>query len=95
METILFTLVVINLIALISAALLYVGTIIQKQLDEKRLIFHWKKVFIQLITIVITVFIVYSVVGLITEDEYIKPNGNVCRGYRYGIHICSGDINAE
>lgn len=95
MENLLLTLVVISLIALIVAVLIYIGTRIQKILKERHLIFHWDKLFIGLISIVAVVYIIYSMVGMTIAPEYTKPNGNVCKGYKYGIQVCSGNINVE
>lgn len=48
-----------------------------------------------LAVIVLSLWLVYSAVGMFIGPRYTKDNGNVCQGFKYGIHICSGDINAE
>lgn len=45
--------------------------------------------------IVIGLWVIYSAVGIFIGPSYTKDNGNVCQGFKYGFHICSGDINAE
>lgn len=55
----------------------------------------WKNLFIGLTIIAVVAHLVYSFIGIATQPEYTKPNGNVCKGYKYGWKICSGDINAE
>lgn len=52
---------------------------------------EWKNVFITLLIL----WLVYSFVGIVFGPQYTKDNGNTCKGYKYGIKICSGDINAE
>lgn len=47
------------------------------------------------IKLLLIIWIIYSFIGIIASSEYVKPNGNVCRGYKYGWKICGGDINAE
>lgn len=37
----------------------------------------------------------YSLLGIIISKKEISPSGNICKGFNYGINICSGDINAE
>ena len=45
--------------------------------------------------IVSSLWFIYSAIGIFIGSSYTKDNGNVCQGFKYGIHICSGDINAE
>lgn len=45
--------------------------------------------------IVIGLWVIYNAVGIFIGPRYTKDNGNVCQGFKYGFHICSGDINAE
>ena len=44
---------------------------------------------------ILIVYLIYSFIGIIVSPEYTKPNGNVCKGFNYGINVCSGDIDAE
>lgn len=95
MEKLLFTLVVICLIAIVITASTYYGAKFQRYLSEHHLKFHWDYLISALFSILIVIYIIYSMAGIITAPEYTKSNGNVCKGYKYGIQICSGDINAE
>lgn len=64
---------------------------IRSYLKVNHLKMEWKNVILALVII----HLIYSFVGIIFAPEYTKPNGNVCKGYKYGWKICSGDINAE
>lgn len=64
---------------------------LQKYLKRKGKRIDWKNIVIFLVII----YLIYSFIGIIVSPEYTKPNGNVCKGFDYGIQICSGDINAE
>lgn len=64
---------------------------IHNYLKANNLKMKWKNVFIALLI----GWLLYSFVGIIFEPQYTKDNGNTCKGYKYGIKICSGDINAE
>lgn len=68
---------------------------IQHYLKTNHLKLKWKNLFIALGCLIIIVHLVYSFIGILTEPEYTKTNGNVCKGYKYGWKVCSGDINAE
>lgn len=48
-----------------------------------------------ILLILIIIHFIYSSIGIFIGPEYTKSTGNVCRGYKYGFKICSGDINAE
>ncbi len=48
-----------------------------------------------IIGIILIAHLIYSFIGIIVSPVYTKPNGNVCKGFNFGINICSGDINAE
>mgnify|MGYP006988882923 CR=1 FL=1 len=95
MEKLLFTLVVISLIALVITVSAYFGAKFQRYLSEHHLSFHWDYLISALIIILITIHTIYSMVGIITTPEYTKPNGNICKGYKYGWNVCSGNINLE
>lgn len=96
METILFTLVVISLLALVISVSMYAGAKFQKYLSEKHIRFRWDRLIGTAIVILIIIYGIYSMVGILTTPTYTKPNGNVCSvGYKYGFKICSGNINAE
>lgn len=56
---------------------------------------HLKMKWGNVILALIIVWLIYSFLGMTFAPEYTKPNGNVCKGYKYGLKICSGDINAE
>lgn len=56
---------------------------------------HLKRKWKNIIIVLIIIHFIYSCVGILVSPGYIKSNGNVCRGFNYGIHMCSGDINAE
>lgn len=45
--------------------------------------------------LLIAAFLVISFIGMITCKPYTKENGNVCKGYKYAMQICSGDIDLE
>lgn len=55
----------------------------------------WKNILIALGCLFMAIYLIYSFIGILTQPQYTKSNGNVCKGYKYGIQICSGDINAE
>ena len=48
-----------------------------------------------IIYVIITIHLIYSIIGILFSPEYTKPNGNVCTGFNYGINVCSGYINVE
>ncbi len=62
---------------------------------KKRLRVKWGNVAMLIAGILITTYMVVSIVGMFVSEPVTKPNGNVCRGYDYHLKICSGDINAE
>lgn len=55
----------------------------------------WKNIFIALGCLIIIAYLIYSTIGIFVSPEYTRPNGNVCKGFKYGLKVCSGDINAE
>ena len=55
----------------------------------------WPWILSRLAIVLFIIYFIYSSIGIFVAPEYTKPNGNVCRGYKYGFKICSGDINAE
>ena len=71
---------------------------VRRYMKKNNLKFNWKWIRkvagITLIVILIT-WIIYSIIGLIVADTYIKENGNICKGFPYGFKVCSGDINKE
>lgn len=75
----------------IGVVLAKLYTRLQKCLKRKGLRIDWKNIVIFLVII----YLIYSFIGIIVSPEYTKQNGNVCKGFDYGIQICSGDINAE
>lgn len=52
---------------------------------------NWKNIF----KLMLVLYVVASIIGLLTSKSYIKKNGNECKGYKWAIHVCSGDINVE
>lgn len=80
---------------LIGVALTRIVIKIENELKKENLVINWKKVFATFATIGIIIWIIYSFIGMAIAPEYTKPNGNICKGFKYGIQICSGDINAE
>lgn len=68
---------------------------IKYYLEVNHLIMNWKKLFIALIIVCLILYLIYCLIGLIFGTSYTKPNGNVCRGYKYGIKVCTGNINIE
>lgn len=68
---------------------------VQHYLKTNHLKLKWKNLFIALGCLIIIAHLVYSFIGILAAPEYTKPNGNVCKGYKYGWKVCSGDINAE
>lgn len=64
---------------------------IKKWLDKNKSSIRWSRV----IGTLIVLHLIYSFIGIIISPYYTKPNGNVCKGWSYGINVCSGDINAE
>ena len=75
----------------IGVVLAKLYTRLKKYLKRKGLRIDWKNIVIFLVII----YLIYSFIGIIVSPEYTKQNGNVCKGFDYGIQICSGDINAE
>ncbi len=65
-------------------------TLLVKYLDHKGLKLDWSRIFI----LIVIIYLIYSFIGIIVSPLY-KRNGNVCKGFNYGIQICGGDINAE
>lgn len=57
----------------------------------KRKRFRWEILIIGFLII----YFAYSFIGVIFGTEYTKSNGNVCKGFPYGLQVCSGDINAD
>lgn len=68
---------------------------IQHYLEDNHLRMNWKNVFIAFGVILIVSWFIYSFVGMTFGPKYTKSNGNTCQGYKYGLKICWGDINAE
>lgn len=66
-------------------------TQLNKYLKRNHINLRWKNIILFLMII----HFIYSCIGIIASPGYTKANGNVCRGFNYGIHMCSGDINAE
>lgn len=66
-------------------------SILDNYLAKKRLSLNYKL----LAVIVFVLWFIYSAVGIFIGPSYTKDNENVCQGFKYGFHICSGDINAE
>lgn len=95
METILFIIVLILIVALILAIAMFAGYKLHENIKKQGLTMIWARVFIPLIALLTISYLIYCFVGMIASDEIKKANGNVCKGYKYGIKICSGDINAE
>jgi uncharacterized protein YneF (UPF0154 family) len=68
---------------------------IQYYLKTNHLKLKWKNLFIALGCLIIIAYLIYSFIGMVIAPKYTKSNGNVCKGFKYGIQVCSGDINAE
>lgn len=68
---------------------------IQYYLKTNHLKLKWKNLFIALGCLIIIAYLIYSFIGMAIAPKYTKPNGNACKGFKYGIQVCSGDINAE
>lgn len=68
-----------------------IGSVITNYLKSRDINFKYKNIIISLIII----WLVYSLIGIVTANEFKKKNGNVCQGYKYGLKICGGDVNAE
>lgn len=66
-------------------------SILDNYLRKKGLILNYKFLAI----IILGLWFIYSFVGFFLGTEYAKDNGNVCKGFEYGIQVCHGDINAE
>lgn len=64
---------------------------LQKYLKKKGLKINWGNI----AKVLLVIYLIYSFIGILISPEYTKPNGNVCKGFNYGIQVCSGDINAE
>lgn len=64
---------------------------LDEYLKKNNLKIDWKNIVI----IIVVGYLVYSFIGIIVSPSYKKPNGNECKGFNYGIQICTGDINAE
>lgn len=85
--------IIIGIIIGIILTLLIIS--IQHYLKTNHLKLKWKNLFIAFGCLIIIVHLIYSTIGIFVGPEYTKSNGNVCKGYKYGWQICSGDINAE
>ena len=57
----------------------------------KRKKIKWEEIVILLLFL----WIIYSLCGVFFGAEYKKENGNICKGYQYGIKLCRGDINLD
>ena len=77
--------------AVIGIVITILALLLKKYLDKNHLQLNWGRIFVALIII----HLIYSFIGIIVTPEYTKPNGNVCKGFNFGIQVCSGDINAE
>lgn len=68
---------------------------INNYLITNHLKLEWKNLFIALAVFSLIIHLIYSFIGMAVGPTYQKANGNVCKGYKYGWKVCSGDINAE
>ena len=68
---------------------------LRNYLIRNNLSLDWPWIWSRLAIILVIIYLIYSAFGIISNNQFTKSNGNICRGYRYGLHICSGDINAE
>ena len=66
------------------------------KINNLKLNYEWlfKALGIILLSLVI-LHLIYSVVGIATSNFYVKDNGNICRGFKYGWKICEGNINLK
>lgn len=85
--------IIIGIIIGVILTLLIVS--IQRYLKTNHLKLKWLNVFIALGCLIFIAHFIYSTIGIFTQPEYTKSNGNVCKGFKYGWKVCSGDINAE
>lgn len=83
----------INIFIGIVIGIVLTNTIValQKYLKKKGLSINWGNI----TKVLIVIYLIYSFIGILVSPEYTKPNGNVCKGFDFGIQVCSGDINAE
>ena len=49
----------------------------------------------RVIIAILVVYFIYCFIGVIFGTEYTKSNGNTCKGFSGGVHVCSEDINVE
>ena len=68
--------------------------ILRRYMDKNNLVFNWDNIK-RALFILFAIWFIYSTIGVIFADTYVKDNGNVCKGFPYGFKICSGDINKE
>lgn len=64
---------------------------IKKYLKRNHLKLDLVNCYAFVITFVAIIYLTYSGVGIISSTH--NENGNICKGFNYGIQICSGDIN--
>ena len=57
----------------------------------KRKRFKWEI----LVIVFLIIYFAYSFIGVMFGTEYTKSNGNTCKGFPYGLQVCSGDLNAD
>ena len=68
---------------------------IRHYLSDNHLVINWRNVFIAIVMLVIIIWISYSIIGMIFGPVHVEASGNTYQGYKYGLKIGSGDINAE
>lgn len=55
----------------------------------------WIKLIIAIVVLIVVIYLIYNIIGIVIGPTVTNDNGNTCKGYKYGLKICSGDINAE
>lgn len=55
----------------------------------------WKNLIIAIVVLIVVIYLIYNFIGIAIGPTVTNKNGNTCKGYKYGLKICSGDINAE
>lgn len=80
---------------IIGILLALLGFGIRSYLRKNHLKLNVKYIIKNTIIILVIFYYFYSLIGIIVSPYYAKSNGNICKGFKYGLKVCSGDINAE
>ena len=57
------------------------------RIGMKKIRVKWKNA----IKTILLIWSIYSILGLLFGQEYETKDGNICKGYQYGVKICAGD----